>query len=496
MPGLISMCEDSDGCSDWGFKGNQGLGIWSTGAVAGLTITHLDDKSIAIHRLDTKGTGKGIEADYTGTISGYWIEGDVAASWPGHVAGVLHTKWHALLFPSQAVTANSAKTYEASLSQAQAWTLCQDFGDKCSAANPAVDSLWVLSGKAGTMQLLQDPSAQIFLYVDHLPDRGINIRRFDKTGMFEGATVLYTGTLQDGTLKGSFKTMWPGHMKSPMSGKWAATSTPIHCSSGIGIQTAKWTAIIANMREDKSGALSCYLAAANQGDSDSQNFAGIYYYAGYGTAVDYKKALYWLQQSAAQDNPDALSALSVYYQQGRGVPVDLFLAHYYADRGELHKRQASLFQSVVNGSGKGKLAALDMLGNLAAYVVFGEQDKTNQIAARIGHEESVIGYMTQGISRVQAEEKTYNDEQIEKAKDALVNGDSCSVDTHSSYAPTLENQQRIQTERTAHTRAYARCEEAAQSREAGYAASAADYLKCVKSYGDSNAIEQHCKYFQ
>jgi hypothetical protein len=175
------MCEDSDGCSDWGFKGNQGLGIWSTGAVAGLTITHLDDKSIAIHRLDTKGTGKGIEADYTGTISGYWIEGDVAASWPGHVAGVLHTKWHALLFPSQAVTANSAKTYEASLSQAQAWTLCQDFGDKCSAANPAVDSLWVLSGKAGTMQLLQDPSAQIFLYVDHLPDRGINIRRFDKT---------------------------------------------------------------------------------------------------------------------------------------------------------------------------------------------------------------------------------------------------------------------------------------------------------------------------
>src|SRR5271155_3421170 len=51
MPGLIGMCEDSDGCSDWGFNGNQGIGLSADGAKASLTITHLDAKSIAIHRV-------------------------------------------------------------------------------------------------------------------------------------------------------------------------------------------------------------------------------------------------------------------------------------------------------------------------------------------------------------------------------------------------------------------------------------------------------------
>src|SRR5580698_9042466 len=49
MPSLITMCEDSDGCSDWGFKGSQGIGLWATGANADLTITHLDATTIAIH---------------------------------------------------------------------------------------------------------------------------------------------------------------------------------------------------------------------------------------------------------------------------------------------------------------------------------------------------------------------------------------------------------------------------------------------------------------
>jgi len=51
MPGLIGMCEDSDGFSDWGFNGNQGIGLSADGAKASLTITHLDAKSIAIHRV-------------------------------------------------------------------------------------------------------------------------------------------------------------------------------------------------------------------------------------------------------------------------------------------------------------------------------------------------------------------------------------------------------------------------------------------------------------
>ncbi|MGA3091646.1 MAG: tetratricopeptide repeat protein [Terriglobales bacterium] len=496
MPSLIAMCEDSDGCSDWGFKGNQGIGLWADGANADLTITHLDANSIRIHRVDSKGTGAGITADYTGAISNYWIEGDVTASWPGHQQGVTHTKWHGMIFPSQAETQNSAKAYEASVSHATAWTICQDFGDRCSVDKPPIDTLWVLAGRNGTMRLLPDTSAQIFLYVNDLPDHQILVRRFDKTGIVQAATILYSGVWQNGRLKGTFTAMWPGHMNSPMSGKWVALPASTHCLTDYDIQTAEWTGIMANMREDKSASLVCYQIAANKGDGDAQTMVGMYYYAGWGTTIDYKKSFYWLKQAAEQDNPDALTALSVYFQQGKAAAVNLLLAHYFADRAEFHKREASLFQTVVNGSGKGKMAALDMLGNIAASLIFGEQDKTQQLAARIGHEEAVLAHMDDGMSRVESEERVYNDDRMQGAKDALTNGDPCSMDRNSSYAPTLENQQNRYREMQAHERAYTRCEAGAQAREAAYAAAAADYLKCVHNYVDSNAVEQHCKYFQ
>jgi TPR repeat protein len=82
-----------------------------------------------------------------------------------------------------------------------------------------------------------------------------------------------------------------------------------------------WTSIIASMREDKAGALNCYLIAADKGDAVAQTAAGVYYYAGYGTAVDYKKSLHWFAEAERQDNPDALAALSIYFQQGTGAPV-------------------------------------------------------------------------------------------------------------------------------------------------------------------------------
>ena len=433
-----------------------------------------------------------IVSPYTGAISNYWIEGDVTARWPGHQQGVTHTKWHGMIFPSQAETQNSGKNYEASLSHAVAWTVCQDFGDKCSVAKPPIDTLWVFSGNNGTMRLLPDSSAQIFLYVNELPNHQVFIRRFDRTGIVQGATLLYAGVLQDGILKGTFKTMWPGHMNGPMSGKWVALPASTHCLADYDIQTSSRTGLIANMREDKSASLACYQIAAGKGDGDSQNMVGMYYYTGWGTAVDYKKSFYWLKQAAEQDNPDALTALSVYFQQGKAAPVNLFLAHYFADRAEFHKREAGLFQTVVNGSGKGKTAALDMLGNIAAYFVFGEHDKTQQLAARIGHEEAVLAQMDNGMSRVDAEEKVYNDELAQRAN----NNNPCSLDTSNSYAPTIENQQNRYRETQAHERAYERCESDAEAREAGYAAAAADYLKCVRNYVDSNAIEQHCKYFQ
>jgi hypothetical protein len=196
------MCEDSDGCSDWGFNGVQGMGLWSDGANATLTITHLDSNSISVHRVDTKGTVAGIVADYTGTITDNWIEGDLTASWPGHQQGVTHTPWHGLIFPSQAAVRNTAKAYEAALKQTTAaWAICSDFGNKCSVPNPPIDTLLVIAGQSGAMRIYADNSAQIFVYINESSNGGISIRRFDKTGIVAGATIHLAGSRQHASLR-------------------------------------------------------------------------------------------------------------------------------------------------------------------------------------------------------------------------------------------------------------------------------------------------------
>ena len=485
FPAIISMCEDSDGCSDWFFKENKGSGTWASGGNADLTITHLDASSITVHREDHQGPVKGIVVDYTGAISNFWIEGEVTASWPGHGAGVTHMKWRGILFPPQAVTVNSAKTYDSSLSHALAWTVCQDLGNKCSVAKPPTDSLMVLSGKIGTMALLLDRSEEILLFIDILPGDNVVIRRLDRKGVFAGAALIYTGKWNTSKMEGTLKDIWPGHMNNSMDGKWTATSAPTRCGPDMDVETSKLTATLANLREDKASALNCYVTAANKGDSDAQETAGEYYYVGWSGAPDYKKSLQWLQKSALQSNDDALVALAIYYKQGRAEPANLLLANYYANRAELHKHVQGLMQTVANGSGQGRGAALDMIGNLGAYFFFGKAEKDEELGATVGHEQSVIEYMNKGMSRVAADEQVFNEDEAEKSKDRLMSGSPCNGgDSPTDYR--LSSQQREQ----AYLK-HSECVERQQEKDQ----QPRDYLRCVQTYKDSNAVEEHCKYF-
>jgi len=486
LPGLIAMCEDSDGCSNWIFTGDKGVGAWTDGATADLTITHLDAGSITLHRVDTKGTGNGLVADYTGTISSFWIEGDVAWTWPGHAAGVNHVRWHGLLFPPRAVTVNSAKIYETALSRAHGWTVCQDFGEKCSVANPPTNSMMVINGKVGIMGLDEPRSEQIVMFVDELAGGNVTIRRLDTAGTYLGGTVLYTGRMAAGKMEGTFKTIWPGHMNVPMAGKWVATPAAMQCTPAMNIQTAKITARLANLHEDKAAALNCFVVAANQGDSDAQETAGEYYYVGWSGAPDYKKSLGWLQKSAAQNNNDALVALAIYYKQGRAEPANLLLANYYANRAELRKQVQGLLQTVENGSGHGSGAMLDMIGNIGAYFFFGQGEKDEELGATVGHEEAVLTYMNQGMSRVDAEEKVFQEDEAEKAKEEIENGSPCDRGSDSTHDYQLTGQQREE--------AYLKHSECIE-RQRESDAQPRDYLRCVETYKESNAIEEHCKYF-
>ena len=492
MPALIGMCEDSDGCSDWAFSGNQGNGLWADGANADLTITHLDATSITIHRVDSKGTGAGIVADYTGTIANNWIEGDVSATWAGHQQGTTHTKWHALIFPSLAVMQNTGKNYQASLPQATGWTVCHDTGDKCSAANPPIDTLLVLAGQSAAMRMLPDASAQIFLYVEEFPDGTLQIRRFDKTGLLQGATTLYKGKREAGKISGTLETIWPGHANAPTAGKFVALSRQNRCQTTDSAQTAEWTGMLDDLMQAKPDSLNCYQIAANRGDKASAATVGLAYYKNATTAADYKNALPLLQKAADQGNTDAFSALAVMYHNGLGTPADLLLAHYYADRVEIRKE--GLDQPGY---------ALSASGDSIAYLLVDMKD--SDVALSLDHEKAIIRSMRQGASRVAAEEKYYNELESHHATYENNAGPVCSPPDPRYYAVDSNghridsNGHRIDPSGKTYAQAqrdYQTCQSDWEGRQGDMQGKLDGYLRCVRKYADSNAIEDNCPHFQ
>jgi hypothetical protein len=461
-PEVISMCEDSDGCSDWLFKAGDGKGTgqWASGGNADLTITHLDATSITVHREDKAGPVKGIVVDYTGTISHFWIDGDVSATWPGHSTGTSHMKWRGLLLPTPSEFGAAGKLYNDSIAHSQAWSMCQAFGEECSTTKPPVNSLMVIGGKVGSMQLTTDYSAEITTFVDTLPGGTLVMRRVDMNGTFSGATGIYTGKRLGNRIDGTFKIIWPGHSNNPMEGKWNATAIPARCNPAMDVQTEKNTGTLANMLSDKAAALSCYTSAANKGDGEAEDVAGYYNYVGWGGAPDYQKAQKYLIQSAAQENINAMLSLSQYYRESKWGSPNLQLANYYGNRAELHKRKTQK--------------------NAATFFLF----RGDELAATVAHEESVITLMSNGTSRVDAEAAVFKRDDADNPNRDVDPEKRCSVgDQSESYRLTY--QQRTEAE-SKHAECIASIKRAANQGR--------DYLSCVQRYKDSNAIEENCKF--
>jgi TPR repeat protein len=479
------MCEDSDGCTNWFFPTSQGSGQWSDNAIADLTITHYDGKSISVHRVDAKGAASGLTADYSATINNFWAEGDVVFNWPGHFMNT-HVKWHAMLFPPPEVTRNTAKLYEASLPHATTWFMCEDFGSKCDGPKPTTNVAMVISGRVGILALLDNIKEQTNLYVDQLPGGTWIIRRLDRDGPFTGATLYYVGKLVDGRLEGTSKTSWPGHMDHFFEGKWNAFTTSPHCTPAMDIPTARNTAALENLSENRPGATRCYAIAADKGDSDSQDTAGEYYYVGWGAPPDYRKALIYLQKGADQGNVYAMKGISIYFREGKAEPSNLLLANYYANTAEYYSRTKALLQTTMNGSGHGTGAALDMIGNLGAYVFFGGAEKDEELGATVGHQQAVIAYMNNGMSRVDSEQKVFQEDEADQAKDQAFKGNPCDSSPSDTPDYQLNSQQREEIY-LKHSACAERQERSAQQ--------PINYLRCVQNYKESNAIEEHCKYF-
>ncbi|WP_353069793.1 hypothetical protein RBB75_05355 [Tunturibacter empetritectus] len=421
---------------------------------------HLDATSITVHREDRAGPVKGIVVDYTGTISNYWIDGDVSATWPGHSTGASHMRWRGLLLPTPSEFGDAGKLYDNSIAHAQAWSMCQAFGEECSAAKPPVNSLMVIGGKIGSMQLTTDYSAVITTFVDTLPGGTVVMRRFDMKGTFSGATGIYTGKRIGNRISGTFKVIWPGQSNNAMESKWNATVAPTRCDPAMNVETEKNTGTLANMIGDKAASLSCYTAAANKGDGEAEDVAGYYSYVGWGGAPDYQKAQMYLMRSAAQENVNAMLSLSQYYRESKWGPPNLLLANYYGNRAELHKRKTQ--------------------ENAATFFFFRGDD----LAATVAHEESVISLMGSGTSRVDAEAEAFKREDADNPSREVDPEKRCPAGSPADYYK-LSYQQREQAE-SKHAECVNSVKRAANQGR--------DYQSCVQRYKDSNAIEENCKF--
>ncbi len=80
-------------------------------------------------------------------------------------------------------------------------------------------------------------------------------------------------------------------------------------------------------RGDYAQALRLYGARAAAGDAEAQNYLGIHYQLGLGTARDAARAAYWYRAAALAGRADARRNLGTLYQLGAGVPQDRVRAY-------------------------------------------------------------------------------------------------------------------------------------------------------------------------
>jgi hypothetical protein len=466
MPSRISMCEDSDGCSNWSFEGDQGNGTWASRSDADLTITHLDATSITIHREDHRGITAGLSADYTGAISNHWIEGTVDASWPGHVPATGHTGWRGIIFPSQAVWSTSEERFDAGRAHAMAWGVCEDVGDRCNVPKPPTTYMWMLTGTVGIVHLLNDGTTNSHLSVDALPDKSVLARRYDDSGPFAGASLLYVGQWEGDLLSGTFRWIWPGHNAKVLQGTWLAKRILDQCGPNLEVTQNVLASTAAYLRNDKSSDFSCLLEAARQGDTNSENILGVDYMTGSATPQDYQLARDWLIKAADQGSSEACHNLSVLYRKGLGVPTDLFIARYFADKGALLKAETT-----------SETTLMGFAQNIA------EKRLRSQL---VNHEESVISSMKDGKSRVEAEDAFFKKLKINAFVDSVRDGDPCG---EMPFASGLSREDRERAQES-----HSDCESREGAKNQAIWSAASSYLACVHQYVDSNSIEPHCDY--
>ncbi|MFH2060475.1 MAG: tetratricopeptide repeat-containing serine protease family protein [Pseudomonadota bacterium] len=106
--------------------------------------------------------------------------------------------------------------------------------------------------------------------------------------------------------------------------------------------------------QDYTKAVYWLTKAAEQGDTDTQNFLGMIYSKGEGVTQDYKQAVYWYTKAAEQGNASAQMSVGYAYFSGEGVTQDYKQAAYwYTKAAEQGNASAQYFIGAMHVKGEG-----------------------------------------------------------------------------------------------------------------------------------------------
>jgi predicted nucleic acid-binding Zn-ribbon protein len=151
---------------------------------------------------------------------------------------------------------------------------------------------------------------------------------------------------------------------------------------------------VAYDRADYRSALQVWMASAESGDADAQNYVGEIYLKGLGTAPDPARAADWFERAVAQGHRRAMANLAVLLEQGRGVAVDRdrALQLYRASSGA---SEELMYASVVAV----QLAARDA-------TIAGQRSELQQLRSRVTELEAELAQRRSALSKAESETST------------------------------------------------------------------------------------------
>jgi hypothetical protein len=350
MTTTMAQCEP-DSCGTWSFQGKRGIGRWTTGAVANLTIELFDAGTVTIRREDTTGIGQGIKGLYTGTRKADRIEGTFTWVWPGGLYPSGTVDWHATIqhLPQDYDTAWRAQS---------------------ARIIPQGSMRFNLNGTWQHNAMVKNGVNYVYRMQIEQSGDDVSIVFHDKLSPLDGLTFYVGHQLNNLLLTGQHldtdkyllgKTQWvpdniavidPDHLINQTGAVFFRVSNPgpddAPCDPENTSHTQSVYAFfrgeVAFKAQDYKKAICWIRVGAVQGDAQSQAVLSIFLHEGVGTRKDFPQAFSWAQKSATQNNILGETILAELFQKGEGTVADVKKAEFWRGAARVAERRKNEHQ--------------------------------------------------------------------------------------------------------------------------------------------------------